>query len=102
MGGEAHGADHFEVEWEVRAVEPDDRGVQVELDLREAGAPEEVVVDLTEAQAEADALANRIRDEGDAGDTVIDRGPHRRVTTGNASGNVEYEAPEGEATYLGP
>ena len=74
MGGEAHGADHFEVEWEVRAVERDDRGAQVELDLREAGVPEEVVVDLTEAQAEAEALANRIRDEGDAGDTVIDRG----------------------------
>lgn len=50
------------------------RGAQVELDLREAGVPEEVVVDLTEAQAEAEALANRIRDEGDAGDTVIDRG----------------------------
>jgi hypothetical protein len=97
MGGGAHGADHFEVEWEVRA-EPDSRGVQLELDLREAGVPEEVVVDLTEAQAEAEALANRIRDEGDAGDTVIDRDHHHRVTTRNASGNVEYEAPEGEAT----
>jgi hypothetical protein len=73
MGVEVDGADHFEVEWEVRA-EPDDRGVQLELGLREAGVPEEVVVDLTEAQAEAEALANRIRDEGDAGDTVIDRG----------------------------
>lgn len=74
MGGEAHRADHFEVEWEVRAADPNDRGVQLELDLREAGVPEEVVVDLTEAQAEAEALANWIRDDGDAGDTVIDRG----------------------------
>jgi hypothetical protein len=73
MGGEAHRAE-FEVEWEVRAADPNDSGVQLELDLREAGVPEEVVVDLTEAQAEAEALADRIRDEGDAGDTVIDRG----------------------------
>jgi hypothetical protein len=72
MGGEAHRA--VEVEWEVRAADPNDSGVQLELDLREAGVPEEVVVDLIEAQAEAEALANRIRDEGDAGDTVIDRG----------------------------
>jgi chaperone required for assembly of F1-ATPase len=74
MGGEAHRADHFEVEWEVRAADLNDSGVQLELDLREAGVPEEVVVDLTEAQAEAEALADRIRDEADAGDTVIDRG----------------------------
>jgi hypothetical protein len=74
MGGEAHRADRFEVEWEVGAADPNNRGVQLELDLREAAVPEEVVVDLTEAQAEAEALANRIRDEGDAGDTVIDRG----------------------------
>lgn len=49
-------------------------GVEMELDLREAGISEEVVVDLTEAQAEAETLADRIRDGGDPGDTVIDRG----------------------------
>lgn len=47
---------------------------ELDIDLRMAGADEEVVLELTEAQEAADSLANRIRASWEVGlDTVADR-----------------------------